>query len=125
MKTAPHYPIRLHWSEEDGEWVATSPAWPALSALAESPQQAAKDLQQAIRLASEVNAGLGRPVPEALTIADLKRAGSLLKIAALATLAGLPAQTLHSKIRRDGGLTPEEAAAIHNALAGVNLAMAK
>ncbi len=68
---------------------------------------------------------LGRPVPESLTIADLKRAGSLLKIAALATLAGIPAQTLHSKIRRSGGLTPEESAALHNALAGVNLAVAK
>jgi len=43
----------------------------------------------------------------------------------LATLAGLPAQTLHRKIRRDGGLTPAEAAAIHNALAGVNLADGK
>jgi predicted RNase H-like HicB family nuclease len=125
MKTAPHYPIRLHWSEEDGEWVATSPAWPALSSLAESPQAAATGLLQAIRLASQANAELGRPVPESLTIADLKRAGSLLKIAALATLAGLPAQTLHSKIRRSGGLTPEESAALHNALAGVNLAVAK
>ena len=125
MKTAPHYPIRLHWSEEDGEWVAISPAWPALSSLAESPQDAATGLLQAIRLVSQANAELGRPVPESLTIADLKRAGSLLKIAALATLAGIPAQTLHSKIRRSGGLTPEESAAIHNALAGVNLAVAK
>jgi len=121
----PHYPIRLHWSEEDGEWVATSPAWPALSALAESPQQATEELLEAIRLASEANADAGRPVPEALGIADLKQAGSLLKIAALATRAGLPPQTLHSKIRRGGGLTPTEAAAIHNALAEVNLTLAK
>ena len=74
---------------------------------------------------AQANAGLGRPVPESLTVTDLKRAGALLKIAALATLAGLPAQTLHSKMRRGGSLTPEECAAIHNALAGVNLAVAK
>lgn len=122
---APHYPIHLHWSEEDSEWVATSPAWPALSALAEPPGAAGEQLEQAIQLASSANAEAGRPVPESLTVADLKLAGSILKIAALATRAGLSAQTLHSKIRRGGGLTPEEAAAIHKALAGVRLAVAK
>jgi predicted RNase H-like HicB family nuclease len=122
---SPHYPIHLHWSEEDGEWVATSPAWPALSALAESPSAAGEQLEEAIHLASSANAELGRTVPESLTVADLKIAGSLLKISALATRAGLSAQTLHSKIRRGGGLTPEEAAAIHNALAGVKLSVVK
>jgi predicted RNase H-like HicB family nuclease len=122
---SPHYPIHLHWSEEDGEWVATSPAWPALSALAESPGAAGAQLEEAIQLATSANAELGRPVPESLTVADLKLAGSLLKISALATRAGLSAQTLHSKIRRGGGLTPEESAAIHNALAGVKLSVAK
>ena len=58
-------------------------------------------------------------------VADLKLARSVLKIAALASLSGIPAQTLHSKIRRGGKLTREEAAAIHNALAGVRLAVAK
>ena len=121
----PHYPIHLHWSEEDGEWVATSPAWPALSALAETPGAASEQLEEAIQLASSANAELGRPVPESLTVADLKLAGSLLKISALAARAGLSAQTLHSKIRRGGGFTPEESAAIHNALAGVRLSVAK
>jgi hypothetical protein len=51
--------------------------------------------------------------------------GGLLKISALASRAGLSAQTLHSKIRRGGGFTPEESAAIHNALAGVRLSVAK
>lgn len=121
----PHYPIHLHWSEEDGEWVATSPAWPGLSALAETPGAAGEQLEEAIQLATSANIELGRTVPESLTVADLKLAGSILKIAALATRAGLSAQTLHSKIRRGGGLTPEESAAIHNALAGVRLSVAK
>ncbi len=121
----PHYPIHLHWSEEDGEWVATSPAWPALSALAETPGDAGKQLEEAIQLAASANKELGRAVPESLTVADLKLAGSILKIAALATRAGISPQTLHSKIRRGGRLTPEEAAAIHNALAEVRLSVAK
>jgi AraC-like DNA-binding protein len=86
---------------------------------------AGKQLEEAIQLAASANIELGRTVPESLTVADLKLAGSILKIAALATRAGLSPQTLHSKIRRGGGLTPEEAAAIHNALAGVRLSVAK
>ena len=121
----PHYPIHLHWSEEDAEWVATSPAWPGLSALADTPGEAGEQLAEAMMLAASANAELGRAVPESLTVADLKRAGRVLKIVTLAARAGISAQTLHSKIRRGGGLTPHEAAAIHNALAEVNLAMAK
>ena len=121
MKTAPHYPITTHWSAQDGEWVATSPAWPALSTLEATPQKAVSELQKVIRLASSANTALARPVPEALSVASLKQAGSIIKIAALAALAGIPAQTLHSKIRRGGELSPEEAAALHGALASSKL----
>lgn len=117
MKTTPHYPINTHWSAQDSEWVATSPAWPALSALEATPQKAVAELQKVILLAASANAVLARPVPEALSVAALKQAGSVIKLAALAALAGIPAQTLHSKIRRGGELSPEEAAALHNALA--------
>jgi predicted RNase H-like HicB family nuclease len=122
---SPNYPIHLHWSEEDGEWAATSPAWPALSALDEDPRRALSGLRKAIALATSANREAGRPVPEAMTVDDLRLAGSVLKIASLASLAGIPAQTLHSKIRRGGTLAPHEAAALHNALAGVRLAVVK
>jgi predicted RNase H-like HicB family nuclease len=52
MKTQAHYPITTHWSAQDGEWVATSPAWPALSALEATPQKAVAELQKVIRLAA-------------------------------------------------------------------------
>lgn len=77
---SPHYPIHLHWNEEDGEWFATWPAWLALSALAKSPGAAGDQLEEAIQLGSSANGELGRTVPESLTVADLKLAGSLLKI---------------------------------------------
>ncbi len=64
----PHDPINLHWSEEDGEWVANSPAWPALSALAESPGAAGDQLEEAIKLASSANTEAVCPVPESLTV---------------------------------------------------------
>lgn len=122
---ATNYPINLHWSDEDGEWVATSPAWPALSALDEDPRRALTGLRRAIALATAANRAAGRPVPEAMTIDDLRKAGAVIKISSLAALAGIPAQTLHSKIRRGGALAPHEAAALHNALAGVRLAVVK
>jgi len=122
MKTM-HYPIHLHWSEEDAEWVATSPAWPGLSAPDEDQREAVSGLQQAIDLATEANLDAGRPVPEAPTVEDLRTAAPVLKISALAAMSGIPAQTLHSKLRRGGRLAPAEAAALHNALASVRLAL--
>ena len=80
-------------------------------------------MEEAILLASSANAEADRPVLESLTVSDLKLA--ILKIAALATKAGLSAQTLHNKFRRGGSLTPEEASEIHHALAGVRLSVAK
>ncbi|TCJ78419.1 UNVERIFIED_ORG: hypothetical protein EDC92_1062 [Dietzia maris] len=35
-----HVHYEVGWSEEDGEWVATSPEFPSLSWLAETPQDA-------------------------------------------------------------------------------------
>jgi hypothetical protein len=43
----------LHWSEEDGEWVATCPAYPSLSWLALTPPEALTGL---MRLIAEVEA---------------------------------------------------------------------
>lgn len=123
MKNQLRYPINTHWSEEDGEWVATSPAWPALSALDTTPQKAVAGLQVAIRLASSANLALGRLVPESLSTATLKKAGSLIKISVLASKAGIPVQTIHSKIRRGSDLSPQESAALHNALAAAQLTL--
>jgi predicted RNase H-like HicB family nuclease len=124
VKATQHrYPIHTHWSQEDGEWVATTPAWPRLSALADTPEKAVSELAVAIQLATESNLEVGRPVPESLNLADLRTASALLKISALAARAGLSPQTLHSKLRRGGSFTAEEAAALHSALAGVRLAV--
>ncbi len=125
MKTPPqhHYPINTHWSQEDGEWVATTAAWPRLSALAESPEKAVAELAIVIQMATESNLETGRPVPEALSAEDLRKASALLKISTLASRAGISAQTLHSKIRRGSTFTPEESAALHSALAGVHLSL--
>jgi predicted RNase H-like HicB family nuclease len=121
MEPQSHYPINTHWSHEDGEWVATTPAWPRLSALAETPEKAVAELGVVIQLAIESNQEAGRSIPEALNAADLRAASSLLKISTLASRAGIPAQTLHSKIRRGTSFTAEESAALHSALAGVHL----
>lgn len=123
MKNQPRYPIHTHWSEEDGEWVATSPAWPALSALESTPQKSVSELQKVIRAATAANLEAGRTCPETLSTAALKRAVGVIKIAALATRAGIPVQTIHSKIRRGSELSTEESAALHNALASAHLTL--
>ena len=61
---AQRYRVSLHWSDEDGEFVATSPAFPYLSTLAPTQEEALADfrivLQEVIELALED----GRPLPE-------------------------------------------------------------
>jgi len=116
-----HYPILLHWSEEDGEWVATSPAWPGLSALDKNPNVAVQRMMEAMEMASEANAERGRPVPEFPSVAVLKHASEVLNISAIAKRAGLRSQTLHSKLRRGNSLTAVESASISNVLAEAGL----
>jgi predicted HicB family RNase H-like nuclease len=45
----PHYSVVVAWSNEDGEYVATSPEWPDLSWLASSEPDAIRGLRRVIR----------------------------------------------------------------------------
>lgn len=57
------YSTHIQWSAEDAEFVATSPEFPGLSALAPSAAQAAEELHVAIRAAVAAIKADGEPVP--------------------------------------------------------------
>ena len=57
------YSIVVAWSEEDGEYVATSPEWPVLSWLASSESEAIRGLRGVIRDAIDVLEEQGSPIP--------------------------------------------------------------
>ena len=57
------YSVAVVWSEEDGEYIASSPEWPALSWLAPSEPEAISGLRKVIRDAIGVLEEEGSPIP--------------------------------------------------------------
>jgi len=62
------YSMQLFWSEEDGEYVALIPEFPHLSALANTPEEAAREAQVAAGLFLEDMAEVGEEAPEPQTL---------------------------------------------------------
>ena len=63
------YSMQLFWSDEDGEYVALVPEFPYVSALAETPQEAAREAVIAAEAVVEglVEDGLQPPQPQTLS----------------------------------------------------------
>ncbi|HLL73829.1 MAG TPA: toxin-antitoxin system HicB family antitoxin [Pyrinomonadaceae bacterium] len=62
------YPFNIVWSEEDEEFVATCPAFPGLSALGETEEEALAEAKVALRLFIETCKEKGIPLPEPQTV---------------------------------------------------------
>jgi predicted RNase H-like HicB family nuclease len=62
------YPFNIAWSEEDGEYVATCPAFPGLSALGETEEEALAEAKVALRLFIKSCEERGIPLPEPQTV---------------------------------------------------------
>ncbi len=62
------YSINLIWSEEDKAYIATVPEFPNLSAFGETPQQALKEAETAIKGFIEVLRQDGCEIPEPLIL---------------------------------------------------------
>ena len=65
MHQSDKYPILVEWSEEDEEYVATTPAFPYLSVLEASEEEAVRELRQVLGevLASRNDKGVEPPEP--------------------------------------------------------------
>lgn len=60
-----NYSFSVLWSDEDGEYVATSAEFPGLSGLAATPEEAIAELKDAIEVAVQAYLEDGEPVPSA------------------------------------------------------------
>ena len=58
------YSMQVLWSEQDGEYVATIPEFPYLSALAERPEEAVQEAVQVLETVLEDMAARGHIPPE-------------------------------------------------------------
>lgn len=56
------------WSDDDQEYVVTSPEFPGLSGLSEDPDEALAVLQEAIELVIQSRLENGEPLPEPVTL---------------------------------------------------------
>lgn len=50
MKTKRPYELKVFWSEEDKEWIATAPELPGCTASGGTPEKALKELETAMEL---------------------------------------------------------------------------
>lgn len=60
------YSFLLHWSDEDGGYIANCPEFPGLSAFGESPDEAIAEAQVALELMVENYRETGQSLPEPL-----------------------------------------------------------
>lgn len=58
------YPINIFWSEEDSQWIAVVPDLEGCSASGDSPEEAAREIQTAMKLWLEVASENGDPIPQ-------------------------------------------------------------
>lgn len=122
-KTKPSaYPILIEWSEEDACFVAHTPAINYCTALGDTYEEAAREMQSAIAGWLELARERGTPIPSpGPALAELRGAAELLNLNELARRIGIPAQTLYAKVRRGSELKPAEALAIARTLHAAGL----
>ncbi|MFP5299534.1 MAG: type II toxin-antitoxin system HicB family antitoxin [Actinomycetota bacterium] len=58
------YPINIFWSEEDSQWIAVVPDLEGCSASGDSPEEAAREIQIAMKLWLDVANENGDPIPQ-------------------------------------------------------------
>jgi predicted RNase H-like HicB family nuclease len=61
------YPIEVHWSAEDGAWIADVPDLASCSAHGPTPHEAVARVELALDAWLEAARATGRPVPELST----------------------------------------------------------
>ena len=58
------YEVKIFWSDEDDAYIADAPDLPYTSAWGETYEEAAREIEVAIRLHLRVLKETGRPIPE-------------------------------------------------------------
>ena len=58
------YPVEIFYSAEDEGYIANVPDLPYCSAFGETPEEALREVQVAIKLHLDVLEETGRPIPE-------------------------------------------------------------
>jgi predicted RNase H-like HicB family nuclease len=123
VKTIKDYAINLYWDARAGYFVAEIPEIPTCSADGARAAEALANLEATFAVLKEVyheeNMVLPEPNPDLpISVGRLSAASSLVKMAKIAELAGIPVQTLAAKVKRGTELSLGESRRIAQALSG-------
>lgn len=65
MVAKPKYLVEVFWSDEDEGYIAIAPDLPGCSAFGETPEEAVREMQDAMASWLEACVNMGRPLPDA------------------------------------------------------------
>lgn len=120
------YTVHVYWHEVYRFFVAEIPVILFCTGDGSTHEEAIAGLRTNFELMKEVAEEEGKSWPEPIqdtfvTSIELKKAAHILKLARIATEAGMSPQTLHSKIKRNTKLNPAESRKLSSVLSSSGL----
>lgn len=128
MHTIKDYAVQVYWDDRAGYFVAEISEIPTCAADGATQAEALSNLEETFAVLKEayVEEGVVIPTPtspRSISVEQLSELSGLVKISRLAELAGIPGQTLATKLRRGTPFSVAEARKISRALRAHGLAV--